>query len=67
MPQVVREALAKDYAAMDYDQAYQIALYSAGQLLEARKWHVDEYKAIVGGVTAADVKVVVHDTLCMHA
>ena len=55
--QVVKEALAKDYAAMAYDQPYQWALYSGSQLLEARKWHVDEYSALIGGLTAADLQV----------
>ena len=55
-PQVVREALTKDYAAMAYDQPYQRALYSGGQLQEARKWHVDEYAAVIGGLSAADLQ-----------
>jgi hypothetical protein len=54
---VVREALTKDYAAMAYDQPYQRALYSGSQLQEARKWHVDEYSALIGGLAAADLQV----------
>lgn len=47
----------KDYAAIAYDQPYQRALYSGGQLLEARKWHVDEYVAVIGTLTAPDLEV----------
>jgi hypothetical protein len=62
-PQVVREALTKDYAAMAYDQPYQRALYSGGQLQEARKWHVDDYSAVIGGLSAADLQVCCGRTL----
>ena len=62
-PQVVREALTKDYAAMAYDQPYQRALYSGGQLQEARKWHVDEYSAVIGSLSAADLQVCCCKTL----
>ena len=42
---------------MAYDQPYQRALYSTGQLLEAAKWHVDEYAAVIGSLTAVDLRV----------
>lgn len=41
---------------MAYDQPYQRALYSGGQLQEARKWHVDDYAAVIGGLSAADLQ-----------
>ena len=66
-PQVVREALTKDYAAMAYDQPYQRALYSGGQLQEARKWHVDEYAAVIGGLSAADLQVCCCSTYVCHS
>ncbi|KAL4858339.1 Insulin-degrading enzyme-like 1 [Chlorella vulgaris] len=35
-----------------YDQPYQYALYSLGVLLEARRWHVSDYEAVLPALTA---------------
>lgn len=56
--QIVREALTKDFAAMlENDQPYERALYSTSQLLEARKWHVSQYLAVLPALQPQDLKV----------
>lgn len=55
---MVRESLQRDFAAMaGHDQPYQRALYSAGVLMEASKWHVFQYLKVVADITADDLKV----------
>ncbi len=56
--QIVREALTKDFAAMlENDQPYERALYSTSQLLEARKWHVSQYLAVLPALQPQDLQV----------
>lgn len=39
-----------------YDQPYQVALYSLGVALEARRWHVADYEAVLPGIAAGDLQ-----------
>ena len=47
----------KEYANTRYDQPYQAALYENSVLLEAQRWHTDEYEKVIGGLEAADLEV----------
>ncbi len=47
----------KEYANTRYDQPYQAALYENSMLLEAQRWHTDEYEKVIGGLEAADLEV----------
>jgi len=51
------EQAAKSYANHAYEQPYSTAVYTAGVLLEARRWHVAEYEAVVGALSADDLTV----------
>ena len=55
--QVQKEAAAKEYANTRYDQPYQAALYETNVLLEARRWHTDEYEAVIDGLRAHELQV----------
>ena len=55
--QIQKEAAAKQYANMRYDQPYQAALFEMKVLLEAQRWHTDEYEAVIGGLEPDDLKV----------
>ena len=55
--QVQKEAAAKEYANTRYDQPYQAALYETNVLLEAKRWHTDEYEAVIGGLKPSDLEV----------
>ena len=55
--QVQKEAAAKEYANTCYDQPYQAALYENSVLLEAQRWHTDEYESVIGGLESADLEV----------
>ena len=55
--QIQKEAAAKQYANMRYDQPYQTALFEMKVLLEAQRWHTDEYEAVIGGLEPNDLKV----------
>ena len=55
--QIQKEAAAKQYANMRYDQPYQAALFEMKVLLEAQRWHTDEYEAVIGDLEPADLKV----------
>lgn len=52
-----REQASKAYANQAYEQPYNTAMYTAGVLLEARRWHVAEYEAVAGDLTAEDLTV----------
>jgi len=52
---VCKEQLAREYANMCYDQPYQRAMYNTAMICEARRWHVDEYKAAIAGIEAEDL------------
>ena len=52
-----REQAAKAYANQAYEQPYNTAMYTAGVLLEARRWHMAEYEAVVGDLSAEDLTV----------
>jgi insulysin len=54
--EVVKEKKAKDFANMKYDQPYQVALYSLGVALEARRWHIADYEQVLPGITAEHVQ-----------
>ena len=54
----------KEYANTRYDQPYQAALYENSVLLEAQRWHTDEYEKVIGGLEAADLEV--WDFPCQH-
>ncbi|PSC73920.1 Zinc-peroxisomal [Micractinium conductrix] len=56
---VVKEKKAKDWQNMKFDQPYQIALYSLSVLLEARRWHVSDYEAVLPGVTPEQLQAFV--------
>ncbi|KAK3262595.1 hypothetical protein CYMTET_28558 [Cymbomonas tetramitiformis] len=47
----VRERLQQDYINVRYEQPYQRIVYNSSLLLEADRWHVEEYEAVVGNVT----------------
>jgi insulysin len=55
--QVQQEAVAKEYANMRYQQPYQLAMFEASVALEAQRWHVREYAAVIEDLTAADLEV----------
>ncbi len=55
--QIQKEAAAKQYANMRYDKPYQAALFEMKVLLEAQRWHTDEYQAVIGGLEPDDLKV----------
>ena len=55
--QVQKEAAAKEYANTRYDQPYQAALYETNVLLEAKRWHTDEYEAVIGRLKPSDLEV----------
>lgn len=55
--QLMREKLKKQYENTRYDQPYQQALYNVSVLLELRRWHLQEYAAVVGDLEAADLEV----------
>jgi insulysin len=50
--EVVKEKLQKDYANMKFEQPYQMALYELSVAVEAKKWHVKDYEAILPGLTS---------------
>ena len=52
-----KEAATKEYANTRYDQPYQAALYENSVLLEAQRWHTDEYEKVIGGLEPADLEV----------
>jgi len=55
--EVVREALVKDWAALaENDQPYERALYSSAQLLEAKKWHVNQYLQVLPTLAPCDLR-----------
>lgn len=55
--QVQKESAMKEYANSRYDQPYQAALYENSVLLEAQRWHTDEYEKVIGGLESADLEV----------
>lgn len=55
--QIQKEAAAKEYANTRYDQPYQAALYQTNVLMEAQRWHSDEYEAVIGDLSPADLEV----------
>lgn len=61
--QIQKEAAAKQYANTRYDQPYQAALFETKVLLEAQRWHTDEYEAVIGGLEPGDLKVSHHTWL----
>ena len=65
--QIQKEAAAKQYANMRYDQPYQAALFEMKVLLEAQRWHTDEYEAVIGGLDPGDLAVRVSITAGTHA
>jgi len=52
---VCKEQLMREYANMRYEQPYQRGMYQTSVLCEARRWHIDEYQAVIGDLTAADL------------
>ena len=61
--QVQKEAATKEYANTRYDQPYQAALYENSVLLEAQRWHTEEYEKVIGGLEPADLEVCAHSIL----
>jgi hypothetical protein len=55
--QLMREKAKKQYENTRYDQPYQQALYNVSVLLELRRWHVQEYAAVVLDLEPADLEV----------
>ncbi|KAK9803974.1 hypothetical protein WJX72_009535 [[Myrmecia] bisecta] len=53
--EIQKSKAAKEYANMKYEQPYQHALYITSVLLEARRWHVREYEAVIGDLQPADL------------
>lgn len=54
--EIVRERLARDYANTQYEQPFQRALYLLGVALEARRWHVDDYRSVLPGLCFEDLR-----------
>ncbi|EIE20423.1 hypothetical protein COCSUDRAFT_30601 [Coccomyxa subellipsoidea C-169] len=52
---VQKEALAKEYANARYQQPYQTAMYETAVALEARRWHTNEYEAVIGDLQPSDL------------
>ena len=65
--QIQREAAAKQYANTRYDQPYQAALFEMKVLLEAQRWHTDEYEAVIGGLEPGDLAVRALITAATHS
>ncbi|CAK0787227.1 hypothetical protein CVIRNUC_010443 [Coccomyxa viridis] len=61
---IQKEAAAKQYANMRYDQPYQAALFEMKVLLEAQRWHTDEYEAVIGGLDPGDLAAFVRRLTC---
>lgn len=55
--QIQKEALAKNFANTRYDQPYQAAMFETNVLLEAQRWHTDEYEAVIEQLKPANLKV----------
>ena len=53
----MKEALAKEYANARYQQPYQTAMYETAVALEARRWHTNEYEAVIGDLQPSDLTV----------
>lgn len=47
--------MKKDYQNFKYEQPYQQAMYNASLLLEHKRWHMDEYLAVLPHLNAADL------------
>lgn len=49
---VLQEKLKKDYANMKFEQPYQMALYELSVAVEAKRWHVADYEAVLPTLTS---------------
>ena len=58
--QVQKEAVTKEYANARYQQPYQTAMYETAVALEARRWHTNEYEAVIGDLQPSDLTVRAH-------
>ncbi|KAL6770545.1 hypothetical protein ACKKBF_B31700 [Auxenochlorella protothecoides x Auxenochlorella symbiontica] len=54
--ELAKEHQAKDYANMRHEQPYQHGLYLLSVGLEARRWHVRDYEAVLPGVTVDSLR-----------
>ncbi|GAQ79598.1 Insulinase family protein [Klebsormidium nitens] len=52
---VIKAQVKKDYQNFKYEQPYQQAMYNASLLLEHKRWHMDEYLAVLPHLHAADL------------
>lgn len=55
--QVMKEKAKKEYLNTRYQQPYQQALYSMNVLLEAKRWHINDYIAVIDGLQALHLQV----------
>jgi len=54
--EAVKEKQTKEWTNTRFDQPYSKALYCSATVLDATRWNVDEYLAIIPGVTLEDVR-----------
>lgn len=52
---VVKEKLLKHFLNRQYDAPYQQALYDLSVVLDHRRWHLDEYKDVLPGLSPEDL------------
>lgn len=55
--QVQKEAVKREYANMKYEQPYQTASYHNSLAHELRRWHYNEYEAVIDDLEVADLTV----------
>jgi hypothetical protein len=55
--QVQKEAATREYANLRYQQPYQRAMYEAATVLEARRWHTDDYESVIPDLSPSDLAV----------
>ncbi|GMH33522.1 hypothetical protein BSKO_01356 [Bryopsis sp. KO-2023] len=53
---VLHEQVKKDFQNMKYMQPYERSMYTSSQILELRKWSVDEYMSVIDVVGPTDLE-----------